>query len=170
MHYWVTASSVFMIRVFLPPHRVEIGNTRYPLHYINQFSFNRFKTVASQNWSYWTMKVFFATLCLYLMLYSMISFPIPYYSHGQFYYHIILIDPENSVAMVLTQFSYPFRGPMLCRIILRLISRISTEVGAESPVQALTLLSEDGPNFISRALSETLPRSLGVQDFLRRPP
>ena len=45
-----------------------------------------------------------------------------------------------------------------------------TEVGAESPGQALTLLSEDGPNFISRALSETLPRSLGVQDFLRQPP
>ena len=38
-----------------------------------------------------------------------------------------------------------------------------TEVGAESPGQALTLLSEDGPNFISRALSETLPRSLGNQ-------
>ena len=41
---------------------------------------------------------------------------------------------------------------------------------AESPKQALTLLSEDDPNFIIRALSETLPRSLGVQDFTRRPP
>ena len=48
--------------------------------------------------------------------------------------------------------------------------RYLTEVGTESPEQALSLSSEGGPNFMSRALSEIQTRSLGVQDFLYRPP
>ena len=48
--------------------------------------------------------------------------------------------------------------------------RTSMEVGPKSPGQALTLLSEDGPNFIGRALSEVSASSLGVQDFWCRPP
>ena len=46
----------------------------------------------------------------------------------------------------------------------------TTEVGTKSPEQALTLLSEDSPNFVSGSLSETLARSLGVQDFWCLPP
>ena len=40
-----------------------------------------------------------------------------------------------------------------------------TEVDTKSPEQALTLLSEDSPNFVSESLFETLARSLGVQNF-----
>ena len=47
-----------------------------------------------------------------------------------------------------------------------MIARMVTEVGTQSPGQALTLLSEDSPNFDSGALSVTLARS---QDFLRQP-
>ena len=43
-------------------------------------------------------------------------------------------------------------------------------IRVESPEQALTLSSEGNPGFVAGALSETLARSLGVQDFLRRPP
>ena len=47
---------------------------------------------------------------------------------------------------------------------------LRTEVGVKSAGQALALFSEDGPKSGGGALSETLARSLGVQDFLRRPP
>ena len=50
------------------------------------------------------------------------------------------------------------------------IAETLTEVCTESPGQALTLFPEDGPNFVGRALSEILARSLGVQDFRCRPP
>ena len=38
-------------------------------------------------------------------------------------------------------------------------------VGTKSPRQALILLSEDSPSFVCGTLSETLARSLAVQDF-----
>ena len=46
----------------------------------------------------------------------------------------------------------------------------NTEVDTKSPGQALTLLSEDCPKFVSGVLSEILARSLGVQDFWCPPP